>query len=167
MQLVIDRLTKQYLNTIAVDRISLTLHKGIYGLLGANEMCIRDRWDANGISTGSVIRYKGSYWMAYTGQWNGPVGMVGLASSKDLHHWEKCSYNPVTSPDDHYYAMNGAGIRTFSHWRDPYLFTDGEYAYHLTCATRKGGRPDACGTAGLARSRDMEHWELLLSLIHI
>ena len=36
MQLVIDRLTKQYLNTIAVDRISLTLHKGIYGLLGAN-----------------------------------------------------------------------------------------------------------------------------------
>lgn len=118
-------------------------------------------WDANGISTGSVIRYKGTYWMAYTGQWNGPVGMVGLASSKDLYHWEKCSYNPVTCPDDHYYAMNGAGVRTFSHWRDPYLFTDGDYAYHLTCATRKGGRPDACGTAGLARSRDMEHWELL------
>ena len=36
MQLVIDRLTKQFLNTIAVDRISLHLHKGVYGLLGAN-----------------------------------------------------------------------------------------------------------------------------------
>ena len=36
MELVIDRLTKQYQNKIAVDRISLRLEKGIYGLLGAN-----------------------------------------------------------------------------------------------------------------------------------
>jgi ABC-2 type transport system ATP-binding protein len=36
MELIIDRLTKQYQNKIAVDRISLTLHKGVYGLLGAN-----------------------------------------------------------------------------------------------------------------------------------
>lgn len=36
MKLVIDRLTKQYQNRIAVDRISLSLGKGVYGLLGAN-----------------------------------------------------------------------------------------------------------------------------------
>lgn len=36
MELVIDRLTKQYKNKIAVDRISLTLKEGVYGLLGAN-----------------------------------------------------------------------------------------------------------------------------------
>ncbi len=36
MELTIDRLTKQYQNKIAVDRISLTLTKGVYGLLGAN-----------------------------------------------------------------------------------------------------------------------------------
>lgn len=36
MELIIDRLTKQYQNKIAVDRISLKLHKGVYGLLGAN-----------------------------------------------------------------------------------------------------------------------------------
>ena len=36
MELVIDRLTKQYQNKIAVDRISLRLKKGVYGLLGAN-----------------------------------------------------------------------------------------------------------------------------------
>lgn len=36
MELVIDRVSKQYKNKIAVDRISLTLGKGIYGLLGAN-----------------------------------------------------------------------------------------------------------------------------------
>ena len=36
MVLSIDRLTKQYQNKIAVDRISLRLNTGIYGLLGAN-----------------------------------------------------------------------------------------------------------------------------------
>lgn len=36
MELTIDHLTKQFANKIAVDRISLTLEKGVYGLLGAN-----------------------------------------------------------------------------------------------------------------------------------
>lgn len=36
MELVINRLSKQYKNKIAADRISITLHKGIYGLLGEN-----------------------------------------------------------------------------------------------------------------------------------
>ena len=36
MELIINRLSKQYKNKIAVDRISLTLHQGVYGLLGAN-----------------------------------------------------------------------------------------------------------------------------------
>ena len=36
MDLVIDRLSKQYGAKIAVDRISVKLNKGVYGLLGAN-----------------------------------------------------------------------------------------------------------------------------------
>lgn len=36
MELVIDRVSKQYGSKIAVDRISLKLSPGIYGLLGAN-----------------------------------------------------------------------------------------------------------------------------------
>ena len=36
MELVIDRLTKQYKNVIAVDRVSLKITQGVYGLLGAN-----------------------------------------------------------------------------------------------------------------------------------
>ena len=35
MELFLDRVSKQYQNKIAVDRISLKLHKGVYGLLGA------------------------------------------------------------------------------------------------------------------------------------
>jgi len=36
MELNIDRVTKQYKNHIAVDCISVRLHRGVYGLLGAN-----------------------------------------------------------------------------------------------------------------------------------
>ena len=36
MELIIDRLTKQYKNKIAVDRVSLNIGQGVYGLLGAN-----------------------------------------------------------------------------------------------------------------------------------
>ena len=36
MELTIDRVTKQYKNRIAVDRVSAKLHQGVYGLLGAN-----------------------------------------------------------------------------------------------------------------------------------
>lgn len=36
MELVVDRLTKQYKNKIAVDRLSFRFQEGVYGLLGAN-----------------------------------------------------------------------------------------------------------------------------------
>ena len=36
MELTADRLTKQYKNKIAVDRISFTLTNGVTGLIGAN-----------------------------------------------------------------------------------------------------------------------------------
>lgn len=36
MKLTIDRVSKQYKNLIAVDRVSANLEKGVYGLLGAN-----------------------------------------------------------------------------------------------------------------------------------
>ena len=36
MEMNIDRLSKQYGSKIAVDRVSLKLQKGVYGLLGAN-----------------------------------------------------------------------------------------------------------------------------------
>lgn len=36
MELILDRVSKQYQNKIAVDRVSLKLHTGVYGLLGEN-----------------------------------------------------------------------------------------------------------------------------------
>ena len=43
MELAIDRLTKQYKNKIAVDRVSIKLKPGVYGLLGANGAGKRSR----------------------------------------------------------------------------------------------------------------------------
>ncbi len=40
MELIIDRVSKQYKNNIAVDRISLRLQKGVYGLLGADRKSV-------------------------------------------------------------------------------------------------------------------------------
>ena len=36
MELTVDRLTKQYKNKIAVDRVSCRFRQGVYGLLGGN-----------------------------------------------------------------------------------------------------------------------------------
>ena len=36
MELIIDRVSKQFKSKLAVDRISLNLQPGVYGLLGAN-----------------------------------------------------------------------------------------------------------------------------------
>ena len=36
MELIIDQISKQYETKIAVDKISVTLQKGVYGLLGSN-----------------------------------------------------------------------------------------------------------------------------------
>ena len=36
MELIIERVSKQYKNRIAVDRVTAKLHQGVYGLLGAN-----------------------------------------------------------------------------------------------------------------------------------
>ena len=36
MELILDRVTKQYASKIAVDRLSTTLKPGVIGLLGAN-----------------------------------------------------------------------------------------------------------------------------------
>lgn len=36
MELRIDRVSKQYKNKLAVDRVSMNLHEGVYGLLGEN-----------------------------------------------------------------------------------------------------------------------------------
>ena len=120
-----------------------------------------DAWDGVCIATGSVTRFQDRYWMAYTGRWNEPQVAVGLAVSQDLFRWEKAPYNPITTIDTRYYEAIGSGTRHMAHWRDPFLFHHDGFVYHFVCASRNNGPPEARGTVGLARSRDMVEWEIL------
>ncbi len=116
-----------------------------------------DDWDHN-LATGSILRRGGRYWMAYTGHSNAQIGM---ASSDDLHHWQRCDGNPVTSLDRRFYESVGSGHRPMIHWRDPCLFEHEGYVYHYVCASRDAGPADRRGTLGLARTSDLRHWTVL------
>jgi len=117
-------------------------------------------WDGACLATGSVLRRGGRFWMAYTGNWCGPRPAVGLATSADLHRWEKHPANPVTAIDERHYTARGRGRRPLPHWRDPFLFEVGGVVYQLVCAAAASGGTPA-GTIGAARSRDMGEWEIL------
>lgn len=119
-----------------------------------------ESFDGFCLATGTVLLWGGRYWMAYTGNWCGPRPAVGLAVSDDLHRWEKVGAGPITTIDEHYYTAESRGRRPFPHWRDPFLLAVDGFVYQLVCATGKQGRGPA-GTIGVARTRDMHHWETL------
>lgn len=112
-------------------------------------------------ATGSVIRFQGRYWMAYTGNWRGPEPTVALAVSDDLFHWEKFEANPVTKIDPRYYEAVGPPPSNFPHWRDPFLFEHEEAVYHYVCARKTTEEHKTGGTLGLAKTTDMRHWEIM------
>jgi len=118
-------------------------------------------WDGNCLATGSIIQFKGKYWMAYTGRWNEPDVAVGLAVSDDLYSWVKCDFNPITKLDQRFYEAVGSGQRKFAHWRDPFLFEHNGVVYHHVCASRNNGPIDGGGTLGIARSENMINWDVL------
>jgi len=119
-------------------------------------------YDGRSLATGSVISFNKRYWLAYTGNWNGPQPTVAVAVSDDLYHWEKLANNPVTCIDPTYYDAEPAPWpRHWRHWRDPFLFEHEGLVYHYVCAKRNRGPVDERGTLGLARTMDMVHWEVL------
>lgn len=114
-------------------------------------------WD-DCLATGSILRWQDRFWMAYSG---GRTANVGVAVSDDLTTWTKHTGNPVTGIDVRYYEEIGSGSRAIRHWRDPFLWTDGEWVYHYVCASSREGVPDERGALGLARTRNMTEWEVL------
>jgi beta-fructofuranosidase len=122
-----------------------------------------DTYDGRCPATGSVIRFKNRYWLAYTGNWNGPHPTAALAVSDDLFHWEKVPYNPITTIDSTYYdnTTPRPSPRDFLHWRDPFLFEHGGAIYHYVCANRNSGPIDERGVLGLAKTSDMVTWTVL------
>ncbi|MBA4419625.1 MAG: hypothetical protein C0391_00580 [Anaerolinea sp.] len=113
-------------------------------------------------ATGSVIKQAGRYWLAYTGNWNGPQPSAALAVSDDLFCWHKISSNPITTIDPRFYDSTPAPApRDWLHWRDPFLFNYNDRVYHYVCAKLNHGPQEERGTLGLAVTVDMQHWKVL------
>jgi len=103
-----------------------------------------------GGATGTVIEHDRKFYMFYTGGHQ----TVHLATSDDLDHWTLYPDNPVLDGDDQTYSREN--------FRDPYVFFNHEEGqWWLLMGTREMHQPgQRAGCVGLAKSRDLLHWEL-------
>lgn len=123
-------------------------------------------WDDAAIFTGSAIEVGGRYYMLYTGLTHADkCQRIGLLTSDDLYHWRRHPGNPVLEPDPRWYeTLADVDAETWVAWRDPFLHWHEAEAvcYAYITATERADRPrHERGCIGLARSRDMVHWEVL------
>lgn len=110
-------------------------------------------WEGQVVSAPSILKYKGTYYMVYTGFDDRYLGKqsIGLATSKDLYNWERCTENPVfTAPE---WAMrNPTG---WEDCRDSHILRYKDQFLLFTMVTTSDGK----GAIGLATSDDAIHWE--------
>ena len=130
-------------------------------------------WDDFSMLTGSVIKYRGRYWMSYgatstvgnpPGRW---VQRAGMAVSDDLVTWQKLPECPLSQAGSPYYEQKSTGQReNYQHWRDQFLFVKDDVVYEFICARRTDGDVATRGTVAVARSTDMRSWEVLPPIEH-
>lgn len=116
-----------------------------------------DAPDFGGCWTGSVVRRKDLFHMFYTGHAPGDPQRpqnICHAVSFDLIKWHKDEYNPVLLPDARWYE--GAD------WRDPFVFrNEAERCWWMLITARLKGAPTPrAGCIALARSNDLEKWQV-------
>ncbi len=122
-------------------------------------------WDDLATWTGSIIRAGDTWHLVYTGvstRENGRVQRIGLATSRDLVHWERFGDRPVIEADPRWYELLDLGAWHDQAWRDPWIVADpGGDGYHaLITARSRSGPPDARGVIGHAVSADLRTWEV-------
>jgi beta-fructofuranosidase len=119
-----------------------------------------DAWDGRTLATGSVIARGGRFWMAYTGNFAGPVPATGLAVSQDLFTWEKCPGNPTTVINPQVYSASPNLVWKQPRWRDPFLLEHKGRIYQIVTAARKDCPTAESGTVGVAVTDDFSDWEI-------
>ena len=99
------------------------------------------------IGTGCVVENEGKFYCFYT------YGGIGVALSDDLDHWRRYEKNPVLVGDGVHYSRE--------HFRDPYVFFNEEEGtwWMIFCSRVPGQTSQRGGCVGLARSKDLLHWE--------
>ncbi|WP_426320521.1 glycosyl hydrolase family 32 [Microbacterium sp. E-13] len=122
-------------------------------------------WDDQSTWTGSVIEAADGWHLYYTGvrrSERGLVQRIGRARSADLNTWTKDD-DFVLEADPRWYEQLDLDTWFDLTWRDPWVYWDaesGEYRMLITARSNEGA-PDARGVIGLARSADLETWEVL------
>jgi beta-fructofuranosidase len=105
--------------------------------------------DSGNNATGCVVEHEDRFYLFYTGNQN-----VCLATSEDLDRWTKHAGNPVAQGDNALYET--------ANFRDPYVFYHGpERRWWMLFGSRTTDRiGQRAGCVGLAKSKDLFHWEL-------
>jgi len=108
-------------------------------------------WDDRCIWTGSILPWRGRFWLLYTGRKRGDflVQRIGLAVSDDLFHFDKHPANPVLTADPRWYQTSRGGLLKVEDWRDPYLcVVDGTLTAFITARTAVPARTSSLRLAG-------------------
>lgn len=127
-------------------------------------------WDDLATWTGSIIRRDGTWYLFYTGcsrADDGLVQRIGLATSRDLNHFERYGDEPLIEADPRWYELLDQKLWHDQAWRDPWVYadTDGDGYHALITARRKSGPADARGVIGHAVSADLLHWQVRPPLV--
>ncbi len=115
--------------------------------------------------TGCVVKNDGKFYLFYTMRStidHGGGQKIGLALSDDLEHWERFPGNPVIVPDNRYYvSYEHPLLKHIVDCRDMVVIPDPEGSGWLGYfATRvHEGTASQTSAIGLARSKDLIHWE--------
>jgi beta-fructofuranosidase len=122
-------------------------------------------WDDLATWTGSITRADGIWHLLYTGistRDSGLIQRIGLATSRDLEHWERFGDGPIIEADPTWYELLDLDVGHQQAWRDPWVFADpaGNGYHALITARRPSGPPDARGVIGHAVSADLHRWEV-------
>jgi len=103
----------------------------------------------DGLCTGCVIEHDKKFYCYYTANQT-----ICLTTSNDMNQWTKHAANPVLRGDNKQYES--------ANFRDPFvIFSPDEGLWWMIFGTRLMKQPgQRAGCVGLAKSKDLIHWEL-------
>jgi len=122
-----------------------------------------DRWEGAHVYAPYVLAADNQYYMFYTGLNSTISQRIGLATSRDLFHWERSELNPVFDPMNLKWARWENGRRC-GNCRDPHVlhyagFYEDDYQRGLYILYYTGLTSDKLACVGAATSHDLLRWE--------